>query len=163
MRPWICRLTTTDGRDGRDGRRRRTTATDGRDGRTDNGTEDGRRTTTTDGRTRHNTTQHTTQHKLYNSILQYFHCLPLKTNTYEFHSIRKMISESRRIFLFIYTSEFGGNGSDLGLPRKREMLCKRRAKRRSEACADWGVSDLISVLLLLLLLRLRPILGWLAG
>ena len=38
--------------------------------------------------------------KLCNFILQYFHCLPLKTNTYEFHSIRKMISESRRICLF---------------------------------------------------------------
>ena len=30
--------------------------------------------------------------------LQYFCCLPLKTNTYGFHSIRKMISASRRIF-----------------------------------------------------------------
>ena len=38
-------------------------------------------------------------HSLHNFILQYFRCLPLKTNTYEFHPIRKMISESRRILL----------------------------------------------------------------
>ena len=42
-------------------------------------------------------------YNLYNFILQYFHCLPLKYDTYEFHSIRKMISDSRRIF-FVFTN-----------------------------------------------------------
>ena len=105
-----------DGRDGRDGRTdgQRTTTTDDGDGRTGRRTDGGgrRRTDaqdttqhtthktqhTTQNTAQHNTTQHTTQHKLQNLILQYFHCLPLKTSTYEFHSIRKMISESRRIF-----------------------------------------------------------------
>ena len=33
--------------------------------------------------------------------LQYFSCLPLKISSYEFHSILKMISASRRIFFVI--------------------------------------------------------------
>ena len=40
---------------------------------------------------------------------QYFYCLPHKTSELDFHSIVKMISESRRIFfaLFIQKSIFG--------------------------------------------------------
>ena len=56
-------------------------------------------------------------------------------------------------------SEFGGNGSDLGLPRKREMLSKRREKS-SDACADWGASGLISVLTCC---SSSSLAGWLAG
>ena len=59
--------------------------------------------------------------------------------------------------IFQYLSEFGG-----GVPNGK--CSARGVKRSSEACADWGVSDLSSVLLLLLLLlHRRSWAGWLAG
>ena len=72
----------TDGGQDRGGRRRR----NGR--RTTTG--DGRRTPTTDGRNSRNRHDYS----------KYFRCLPLKTNTYEFHSTLKIISGSRRTFLW---------------------------------------------------------------